>query len=187
MIEKYRAVIQGIRPLLHSRYPLDESQLGKKARKSTVFIAERDAKKCLYMTTDGKIYQPAEHLEGALIKGAAQIPWKGKKSFKDIVAQSVMVMPREIPFKVPADAKYTIDITTCVNQTTRGRLPVARPRWDEWEFEFTIINENTDDLDGGTLRNILEEAGKIGIGTFRLKYGKFIVKDFQKNSITPLS
>jgi len=153
---------------------------GKKVRKGTVFNAVADAEKCLYKTLEGKIYQPAEHIEGALIKGACQIQWKGKKTFKDIVAQSIIISPREIPFKTPKDAKYVVDVTTCVIPATRGRVPVARPRWDEWEFEFTISNENPEDLDGETLKNILTEAGKVGIGTFRLKYGKFEVESFEK-------
>ena len=180
-MDKYKVTIKGCRPLLHNRYPMPTAEsAGKKVRKATVFNAVADAEKCLYKTTEGKIFQPAIHIEGALIKGACQIPWKGKKTFKDIVAQSIIVMPREIPFKVPKDAKYEVDVTTCVIPATRGRVPVARPRWDEWEFEFTIVNENVDDLDGGTLKNIVVEAGKIGIGTFRLKYGKFEVDSFEK-------
>jgi len=180
-MEKYKVIVQGYRPLFHNAYPMPSAEsAGKKVRKSTVFNATENAEKCLYRTVEGKIYQPAIHFEGAMIKGACQIQWKGKKTFKDIVAQSVMVMPREIPFKTPKDAKFAIDITTCVIPATRGRIPVARPRWDEWSFEFTIINENTDDLDGETLKNILIEAGKIGVGTFRLKYGKFEVVSFEK-------
>jgi hypothetical protein len=154
---------------------------GKKVRKGTVFNAEADAKACLYTKPNSDVpYQPAEHLEGAMIKGACQIQWKGKKTFKDIVAQSIIISPREIPFKEPKDAKYEIDVTTCVIPATRGRVPVARPRWDDWAFAFTITNDNTDDLDGDTLKNILVEAGKVGIGTFRLKYGKFEVESFEK-------
>ena len=183
-MEKYKVTVKGYRPLLVNKYPMPTAEsAGKRVRKSTVFNASENAEKCLYKTTDGKIYLPAEHFEGAMIKGAGLIligAGHGKKSFKDIVAQSIMIMPREIPFKTPKDAKFAIDITTCVIPATRGRVPVARPRWDEWSFEFTIINENTDDLDAGTLENILAEAGKIGVGTFRLKYGKFVVEKFEK-------
>ena len=76
--------------------------------------------------------------------------------------------------------RITDFLATCDIPATRGRIPVARPRWDDWAFEFTINNENTEDLDSETLKNILTEAGKVGIGTFRLKYGKFVVESFEK-------
>lgn len=182
MGEKYHAVIHGERPLLHNQYPMPTAEsAGKKSRHGTAFNAIVDARKCLYLKPDSDVpYQPAIHIEGAMIKGATQIQWKGKKTFKDIVAQNVIISPREIPFKVPADAKYVVDVTTCVIPATRGRVPVARPRWDDWEFEFDILNSNPEDLDVNTCKNILEEAGKVGIGTFRLKYGKFKVVSFKK-------
>ena len=181
MIEKYRTVIKGTRPLMVNRYPLEEAATGKgKAPKPTVFDKEKETEKCLYKNAEGIIYIPAEHIEGAMIHGAAKIrigAGQGKKTFKKLVAQDVIIMPREIPFKEPKDpSKYIIDLTTGVIPSTGGRVPIARPRWDEWSLEFTIINNNPGDISIETMENILIEAGKEGIGTYRLKYGKFEVE-----------
>lgn len=170
--KKYHVKIHGIRPLLHHKFG-DPGSLGKKARRSINFDPVAEADKALYKNPKtGRIYQPAEHLEGAMIKGAAQIQMKGKKTFKSAVAQSIIIQPREI--SLPQE--YEVDITTGVIPATRGRVQVARPRWDNWELEFDIIDTSeTDDINTNTMRNILEEAGKVGIGTFRLKYGQFAV------------
>ena len=176
-MKKYHVKIRGLRPLLHHRYPEPEEKTAK-GRRSTVFNPEQEAKKCLYISANnGKIYQPAEHIEGAMIKGATQIQFKGKKTFKDIVAQNLIVQPREILLP----QKYRIDVTTGVIPATRGRVPIARPAWDEWELEFDVIDTSSyEDINTEILRNIMEEAGKVGIGTFRLKYGKFEVVDVKE-------
>lgn len=182
-MEIYKARIVGVRPLLFNRYPIDVREAVKKVKKQSVFNPEENAKKCLYIRPkDNLIYLPAEHIEGALIKGATQIVWRKRKTYKDIVASSVIVMPREIPFLFPKDpSHYIVDITTGVIPSTRGRIPIARPRWDEWKFEFEIRNVQPEDLNLDTMESILIEAGKIGIGTYRLKYGKFIVEEIVKD------
>lgn len=174
-METYKVKVRGVRPLLVNRYPM-EDQGKAKSRKGTVFNAEKDVKKALYKKADGTLYLPAEHFEGALIKGATQITMRGKKTFKDVVAQSIFVMPRELPLP----SHYATWVTTGVIPATRGRVPIARPRWDEWEFEFDIQNVAPEDIDLPTMKNILIEAGKIGVGTFRLKFGKFEVVDIRE-------
>jgi hypothetical protein len=172
MLKKWHVIIRGLRPLIHNKYPLNIEGVISKVRKGTVFDPEQQAKDCLYTNTKGVIYQPAEHIEGAMIKGATQVKYKGKKSYKDIVAQNLIVQPREI--KLPQE--YRIDITTGVIPATRGRITIARPAWDEWTLEFDVIDTSAyQDINTGILKNIIEEAGKVGIGTFRLKYGKFEV------------
>lgn len=174
-MQKYHAKVHGVLPLLHHKF--QQAGFGQKVRKSTVFNPKEEAEKCLYRNPKtGKIYQPAEHLEGAMIKGAANIQLKGKKTFKSIAAQ-LQVSPREISIS----QEYEIDQTTGVIPATRGRVNIARPRWDEWELEFDVIDpSNPADTDEDRMRQILDEAGKQGIGTFRLKYGHFIVDEVKK-------
>lgn len=173
-MKKYKVHIKGIRPLIHKKYPLDEQTLNTKSKKSTVFDVEKEIESCLYKDAEGKIYQPSAHIEACLIKGATQIKWQGKKTFKDLVAQGIFVDDDKLRFKVPENPEdFEVDITTAVIPATRGRMPIARPKWNEWEFEFTLTNHADEHISKDTLENILVEAGKIGIGTYRLKFGKF--------------
>lgn len=173
---KYKVKIHGIRPLIHHKFS-DPASLGRKSRRALVFDPAAEAEKGLYRNAKGKIYQPAEHLEGAMIKGAAQIQMKGKKTFKNAVAQSLIIQPREI--SLPQE--YRTDVTTAVIPSTRGRVQVARPAWDKWELEFEVVDTSEqEDINEETMRNIMEEAGKVGIGTYRLKYGQFAVDSVTK-------
>lgn len=177
MVQDYAVRIEGLVPLLHNAYPLGTE---KKKVRGTVFNADEEIKKCFYRTNEGKIYQPSEHIEGALIKAGSSktVPGKGKKTYKDLMKTNIVIFPREIPF--PNGSKYITDVRLCVIPATRGRVPVARPRWDKWGFDFTIRVKDESLLDGETLRELLEIAGREqGIGTYRPKYGLFEVTKFE--------
>ena len=179
-MQDYKVKIKGVVPLMHNRYPLDATAISKKKPKGTLFNAEELVKKCLYMTTKGEIYQPADHIEGALIKvgSSINIAGAGKKTYKDQMKTNVQVMPQQIPF--PNGDKYETDVRLAVIPATRGRIPVARPMWNEWEFNFTLRVFDETLLSGEVLRELLENAGKTqGIGTYRPKFGRFDVVEFK--------
>ena len=169
--------IEGIRPLMFKRFPsADEKPLPS----GSIADPAKEAEKGLYR--DGKkgtIYLPAEHIEGALINAGKgfKIPGLGKKTFKDEIAQNVIVEPQQIPFKVPSDPEgYEIDDRIVVIKGS-GRLRSYRPRWNNWEFEFKVRYDQSNGklIDRNTLATLMQYAGKIGIGTYRLKFGKFRV------------
>ena len=57
-----------------------------------------------------------------------------------------------------------------------ARVPRARPLFKTWKIDFkiTVVDEQT--WDAGTVRQVLEEAGKYqGVGDFRPLYGTFKV------------
>lgn len=179
-MKRYQVKVKGIRPLLHKRYPMEDFT-GSKGRRSTVFDAEAEVEKCFYRDDKGNIVQPTNHFEGAIVKGATQIQFKGKKTFKDLAAQGLLIVDDYIPFTSDSN-DYEVDIMTAVNKTTRGRMPIARPKWNNWEFDFTLVSNVEDHINLGTLKNILDEAGKIGIGTYRMKYGQFEVVSVEEIS-----
>jgi hypothetical protein len=178
-MKKYLVKIKGIRPVMHSKYDLEEEQRKQRKVKGQAFNAKEDAEKCLYRDANGKVYQPADHIEGALIKTGSKfpIPGAGKKTYKDRMKSEVFISPQQIPF--PNGEKYEVDIRSGVIPATRGRVPIARPRWDDWEFEFNISADEKL-VPGSVLKDILTEAGRTqGIGTFRPKFGLFEVTEFQ--------
>jgi len=175
----YDVLIRGVSPLMHNRYPMDATMITKKVRKGKLFNPEEEVKKCFYFNSKGEIYQPADHIEGALINvgSAITIAGAGKKTYKDQMKTNIQVLPQEIPF--PNGDKFMTDVRLAVIPATRGRVPVARPRWDDWEFRFTLRVFDETQVSADILRQLLEIAGKEkGIGTYRPKFGRFEVVEF---------
>jgi len=165
---------------MHKRFPIEEISIGK-TKKSTIFDPVKDVKKCLYLDNNGIIIQPSNHVERSIIKGATQIKWQGKKTYKNLCAQSIIVEEEFIYFLQPKNPEnYEINIDTIVNPNTKCRSPIARPIWKNWEFEFHIISNADEHINNETMKNILVEAGKEGIGTYRLSYGKYEVIEFKE-------
>jgi hypothetical protein len=162
-------------PLMHERF--DSEPTSKKGVRT--YDPKTEAAKKLYRNKDGKIYQPAVHLEGAMINGAKSFKMKGRKTYMEFFKSSVAVMPQEIPFKTPEDPEnYEIDERPVVIQ--RNRVLAWRPMWKEWEFDFTIRILQDDMIDDVTVKEILESAGAYqGIGSFRPKFGRFEVTKFE--------
>lgn len=180
MVQDFKVKIRGIVPLMHNRYPLDAMMITKKKPRGTLFNPVESAKSCLYVNANNEIYQPSDHIEGALIQvgSSKTVPGQGKKTYKDQMKTNIAIMPVEIPFLMGKD--YKVDTRLCVIPATRGRVPVARPRWDRWEFDFTIRVFDETLLDGDTVKELLEPAGKTkGIGTYRPKFGRFEVAEFE--------
>ena len=180
-MKKYNVRIRGIRPLIHNRYDLDEAQKKRKKQKGSTFNPEKEVEKSLYRNTKGEIYQPADHIEGALIKTGPKfvIPNASRKTYKDRMKSQIFVSPSQISFNGNSN-NYEIDIRSGVVPSTRGRIAIARPRWDNWEFDFQIqvLDENL--VSGDILKEILETAGREqGIGTYRPKFGLFEVVKFE--------
>jgi len=181
-MKDYKVKIKGIVPLMHNRYPMDAMDITKKVRRGTIHDPKVEADKCLYKNAEGVIYQPSDHIEGALIKvgSSMTIPGAGKKTYKDMMKTNIAVLPQEIPF--PNGPNYQIDTRLGVIPATKGRVPISRPRWDEWEVEFTIRVFDETLLPGEVLKELLERAGKEqGIGTYRPKFGRFEVSEFKED------
>lgn len=177
-IKKISVKIRGIAPLLHHAYK--ETMEERQTKRKTVNLSkEEEAKDALYTDEKGEIYQPSNHIEGALIKASSNFKWSGKKTYKDLMKSAILVEPQEIYF--PESKNYKIDVRTAVIPATRGRVFAIRPRWDKWTMEFSIIVMDAENIANETLKQILEYAGRfIGIGTFRPKFGRFEVTKFEE-------
>ena len=175
MEERFNVTIRGTAPLLMHRF--DDGQDTQTVKKSgKQYDKKVDAENALYKDEKGNIVHPSIHIESALIKSAVnyRIPGQGKKTFKDAFRGGIFCEPQLIPHK---NTKWEIDLQSVVIQ--RSRVMRSRPRFDEWELDFQILNID-ERITPQILKDILIDAGKFcGIGDFRPRYGRFKVVKFE--------
>lgn len=121
------------------------------------------------------LYIPAENVEATLRNGG-----KVNKKGTDI-QKYVDVTDLYIPFNYGEDLTKEQLIKsyeyrdTRIMVISRNRVPVTRPRFDQWNITFNLrYNEEKIDLD--TIINAMEYSGQyIGLCDSRPKYGRFVV------------
>jgi hypothetical protein len=181
--------VTGVSPLMQHRFPIPPDVLNPKGgkRSSGAIDYSQEWREYLYADSDGQIYQPSSHFEGALVKAAAQFKVTGKrgKSYKDLFNANVIVSPDKIlhGVQVPetldadADKQLYLDVRPVIVQRARViRLrPTFKPGW-KLDFEIQVID---DQLPAEILNDCLTLAGKtVGIGDYRPKFGRFLVSKF---------
>jgi len=174
-MKKIKVEIKGVAPLLQHRFPEEEHGENKPRAKKQKYSAQEEAEKALYKTPDGKIYEPSEHILGAMIKAGSFFKFEGKRTFKDIIKAGIVIEPDAIPLKHNG---WKIDARNVVVQ--RSRIMRYRPRFDEWSLKFTIVVLDEDNIPIPTLKEILEKAGHLGIGDYRPRFGRFMVTEFKE-------
>jgi hypothetical protein len=178
--EKFSVKIEGSAPLLMHRFITSAEkpkEAKKQDRKGIVRDPEQEAKQAAYILPNGKLYQPAEHIERAMVKAGTSyiIPGAGKKTYKDAIAGGVFIEQQEITHLIQ---KAVVDIRPV--RVQNARIERARMRLDKWALEFSMVV--TDErITPDTLKSILKDAGSfIGIGDYRPKFGRFEVTRFNK-------
>ena len=181
--------VEGIAPLMQHRYPLpdfaDLSKGGKKKTGETDYSQEW--REYLYADSEGNIYQPATHFDGAMVKASSGYKVQGArgKTYKDLFKGNVFTSPDAIlhGMKVPdeldadGDKPLYLDVRPVVIQRARVvRIrPCFKPGW-KLEFEIQVLD---DQLPKNVLLDVLTMAGKtVGIGDFRPRFGRFMVTKF---------
>jgi len=180
-MKKYKVEIKGITPLLMNKpeeYGFDEQWVERKA--STDW--EKESLKKLYVDAEGTIYQPATHIDRALIEAGKKIKVKGqgKATYSKLFGSMVSVEEFEIVHKKP---NYETFKALVVIPSTKGRVMRYRPMFKDWALEFHI--EAEDEIPSEAIKEALEIAGKyVGIGDWRPekkgKFGKFQVVKFKE-------
>lgn len=182
--------IKGTAPLMQHRFPMPNlGELSKGGHKSTGAIDyTQEWRGHFYSTSDGQIYQPGSHIEGALIKAAVGFKVTGKrgKSYKDLFSANVFIDPDRIMhnMKVPdeldadADKPLYLDVRPVVVQ--RARVIRIRPTFAAgWQLSFTIV-VNDDQIQPDLVQDVLMLAGKtVGIGDYRPRFGRFSIAHFE--------
>lgn len=182
--------IQGISPLLQHRFPIptyEEMSTGGKAVRGERDFSQ-EWRKALYVNAQDEVYQPAIHIESAMVKAAVNFKIQGRrgKTFKDLFRGNCFIAPEEIPHGIKnpqeldtdADKPLYLDLRPVVVQ--RARVVRIRPAFKVgWTLDFEI--EVLDDqIPVNVVQEVLTLAGKtIGVGDFRPKFGRFRVTQFQ--------
>jgi len=171
--------IRGVKSLMmHS--PAAMLKPKSKKVKSSEHDPEQEAKEGLYLNEKGEIGVPSFAVLSAMRKAATQLKkaGSGKKTLKDFVFSGLEITPE---FIVLPNQKYEIDIRPVVIQ--RARIMRARPIFKDWGLKFQILIRDEQTWDAGTVRQVLEEAGKYqGLLEFRPLYGQFEIVSMKTES-----
>lgn len=187
-MKSYKVKIKGLSPYMQHR--MDDQKLEEWEKKRGLIIERSDvahedavrAEYHCYRNGNGRCYIPADQLRGSFIGAGSMVKAKvgGRaKSMKQIVAAMFMVTPDHIDLP-DYDA---IDKRSAVNRNVKARVITIRPKWTDWQAEFTL-NVMNDTITSETVKSILEYAGDyIGIGSFRPTnngmFGRFTITDFK--------
>lgn len=182
-MKKFEVEIEGISPLLQARHPtpteLEQITKREASSKKSKKLTDKEQYDMHAFKVKSKYYQPAEMIEAAMTKAAANFKLEGKKSYKDVIKGGLLIEPVNIIHKIQ---KFVSDGDWGKNPTTRGAVWIVRPRADKWQLVFTINLLQDERVESNTLRQILEYAGLyVGIGAWRPKFGRFkIIKFVEK-------
>lgn len=157
--------------LMHSTYAMTLPKTKKV--KSSEHDVDEEAALCLYFNEDKTIVVPGFAILSAMRKAATQLKkgGAGKKTLKDFVFSGLQINPEMIVL-TPQEYEVNVQMVRIGN----ARIPRARPLFRNWSltFQIGIVDEQT--WDAGTVRQVLEEAGKyLGILDFRPLFGTFEV------------
>lgn len=186
-MKEYKVKIKGVTPYMQHR--MDDTKL-EEWEKNRKLIIERDdvakedsvrAEFHSYRDDEG-FFIPPEHIRGAMVGGGHLVKSKvgnTRKSMKNIVAAMFFIKEHRLPLP----KEYEIDKRSAVNHNVKGRIISIRPKWNDWEAEFTLMVDN-DTITIETIREIIENAGAyIGIGSFSPRnngmFGRFELVDIQ--------
>lgn len=177
-----KVTIKGISPLLSHRFSMDGA--GEPGKKRTgVPDWKAEANKSLYQQPDGTLYEPADHMEGALKAAAKSFKVAGKRgaTYSRLVGSTVSVQPDVLVHKL---TDWEVDARPVVVQ--KARVIRYRPKFINWELDFNLLAAD-DQLPVSVIKEILDHAGLYcGIGDYRPerggKFGKFMVTKFEEIS-----
>jgi len=142
----------------------------------TKAIAEEGA----YRNAEGHLIIPTDNLYRALITAGKKVK-KGKSNFSTVVSAAVQV-PSDILLTDASGnpiTEFITDIRRGKNPSTRGSVPIIRPRVDKWSASLTLIYDEAA-IKETDLLQIVEALGlQVGFLDFRPEklgsYGQFNV------------
>lgn len=135
--------------------------------------------KSKYKLENGKLYLPAAHIIGAMVKAGTRVMLKGRISYSETAKGATFIFPEKIPHliqKVECDWRPG-------NNDARGKktkIMIARARLEKWEASFKLSCFDDRAIEA-RLKQVLEIAGGyIGVGSYRPRYGRFEIVEWKK-------
>jgi len=174
MTEKYYVRIKGTRPLLmHAPNGLGNNPQRRRGEHPT---PEEEAEAALYKDPQGNIVIPSVNIKAMLREAGRNYKISGRKlTYGAAIRAGIEIEPFYVPLKHNG---WKVDLRPVVVQ--RSRIMRARPRFDEWGLEFSIINKDPNVLLRDTMQRIVEDAGKwVGLCDYRPEFGLFRVEEFR--------
>jgi hypothetical protein len=156
--------IIGITGLLQNKpeqYGFDQEFIEKKA----VDPEQKECLKLLYTNKEGKICQPATHIERCIAEAGKKLKVKGagKSTCSKLFGSMISVSPDLIPH---LHQEFEIHKSMVVIPSTKGRIIKYRPLLKDWALTFHIDFE--EELPEAAIEQALIIAGKyIGLGDWR--------------------
>jgi len=181
-VKLYKVRIRGVSPLLMHRNSPEMELLLKKARNNEAKqkVEEENYHLYLYVDGDGRPYVPDIMLQRCFIEAAKEFQQQGrrKKTYKNVVAGGLVTILEE---KIPIISQGGYKPDKRFVKVQRNRVLRVRPRFDDWELEFTLAIDES--LDEEVIEQIIRYAGSyVGIGDFRPTcsgpFGRFELVEF---------
>jgi len=183
-MKEIRIKITGTTPLICNRFT-DEAQIKASNSTSASTVGDKgspkeQAEKRLYIGSDGNPMIPQPNLFRAIIDAGKF--FKAGKSKVTTIKSSLIPACLEIDgVEIPIRSQqgWETDTRAVRIPATGGRILAYRPKFNDWELEFTVYLDE-EILSKALLREIIDAAGKrIGLGDFRPDckgpFGKFVV------------
>lgn len=185
-IVERKVVVSGIRPVMFDRYPGDND-------------TKLEPSEMMYYDKDGKtVVIPSQNILGMMGSNfydcACKRKWGSKHKDKSSAVQGfVDITPTRVPFvnkgkpiqfKDFNSGQFYIDESTARINGGGGKIipnPRKRPVLElPWSLEFTVSLLPNNMVDEKLLKELLEIGGLyIGIGTWRGRYGKFVIDKWE--------
>lgn len=183
-VQRATVRLKGMRPLLMSSpAEIFDSQSKSKTRKSSQDYDDvEEAEKRAYRDKEGFLYVPARCIFACLVKASKLYKTRSKGiSFTDMLKGSISIAPEEIRLidsKGKPVKDYEIDRSLVVVQ--RARILRCRPLIKDWELEFQVAwNQKIYGLTADQVKQVVNEAGFIGLLDWRPRFGIFELESFK--------
>jgi len=136
-----------------------------------------EAESYLYKDGKGNIVIPSVNVKACIREAGRNYRVKGRRStFAGMIRAGIEIRP--FPNISLIYNGWQVDIRRV--RVQRASILRARPRFNEWTLEFTIINHDPTIIHKETLQKILIDAGKYyGLGDFRPEFGTFKLEKFE--------
>ena len=187
-MQKFKIKFVGVKPLLmhnpqmanplnpYTREMKKYSSKRNKTEEDHIAMSNIEFIASCYYDEEHGFYIPSENIEACITAGA-KVSKKGK-----VIPLAVSVLEYKVPLIHKSSAKNPEELFEDMDfqdvrfvTVNRAKILRTRPRFDQWELEFTVSLDTTL-LDIHEFVQILDHAGqRAGLGDYRPKYGIFEV------------
>jgi len=199
---EYKIVMRGIGRLLMNRYTIEaamasmgvkgdnaEPEINRNSPEWMESLLNQWRGTCLWDKETG-LFIPGAYIEACLRDAGSSIKLKGHATMKKAVQSDIMVSVDKIPLSIKGVKVESLDDIFKMDKSggpvlidkrvvrvpprTGARVPRFRVSIPSgWEMTFNIMVEDGRTISKNMLMELFGKAGRVGIGDYRPKFGKF--------------